>query len=239
MHIIAFSPLINSFKQSDFFGKLIFFSLFILSILSWIIILYKFWLTKKARSSSVSFENILHNQKNNLLNLNFNHMDSNPFLEIFDSLKIHAIEILDKNRFFLQKQENNSSQNFLTDIDLQLVESHLISKISKEIQSFEKNLFILSTIVTLAPFLGLLGTVWGILITFSNLSSNILSNSNMLSGLSMALGTTVLGLLVAIPALIGHNFLKNLLRDYQKQMESFAQKLLATLEIQYRKVELL
>ena len=140
MHIIAFSPLINSFKQSDFFGKLIFFSLFILSILSWIIILYKFWLTKKARSSSVSFENILHNQKNNLLNLNFNHMDSNPFLEIFDSLKIHAIEILDKNRFFLQKQENNSSQNFLTDIDLQLVESHLISKISKEIQSFEKNL---------------------------------------------------------------------------------------------------
>ncbi|MGD2169874.1 MAG: MotA/TolQ/ExbB proton channel family protein [Chlamydiota bacterium] len=166
-------------------------------------------------------------------------MDSNPFLEIFDSLKIHAIEILDKNRFFLQKQENNSAQNFLTDTDLQLVEAHLISKISKEIQSFEKNLFILSTIVTLAPFLGLLGTVWGILITFSNLSSNILSNSNMLSGLSMALGTTVLGLLVAIPALIGHNFLKNLLRDYQKQMESFAQKLLATLEIQYRKVELL
>lgn len=239
MHIIAFSPLISSFKQSDFFGKLIFFSLFFLSILSWIIILYKFWLTKKAKSSSASFESLLKSQKNNLLNLNFHQMDTNPFIEIFDSLKMHAIEILDKNRFFLQKQENTAAQNFLTEADLQLVESHLIAKISKKIQAFEKNLFVLSTVVTLAPFLGLLGTVWGILITFSNLSSNILNNANMLSGLSMALGTTVLGLLVAIPALIGHSFLKNSLRDYQKEMESFAQNLLATLEIQYRKVELL
>ena len=64
--------------------------------------------------------------------------------------------------------------------------------------------------------MGLLGTVWGILVTFSGLQSNGLSsaNSSVLSGLSMALGTTVFGLVVAIPALVGYNYLKSIIGDF-------------------------
>jgi len=101
----------------------------------------------------------------------------------------------------------------------------------------EKNLFVLSTIVTLGPFLGLLGTVWGILLTFSELHSRGISSSNaaMLAGLSMALATTVIGLVVAIPAVIGYNYIKNAGREYLREMEDFSQVLLSTLELQYRK----
>jgi biopolymer transport protein TolQ len=92
----------------------------------------------------------------------------------------------------------------------------------------------------LAPFLGLLGTVWGILTTFSELQVQGSSSSHqmVLGGLSLALATTVFGLIDAIPALIGYNYLKNTIRDFQTEMEKFASELLASIEMQYRKVDL-
>lgn len=59
----------------------------------------------------------------------------------------------------------------------------------------------------------------------------------MLSGLSMALATTVIGLVVAIPAIVGYNYLKNAGREYRREMEDFSQLLLASIELQYRKPE--
>ncbi len=100
----------------------------------------------------------------------------------------------------------------------------------------EKNLFILATIVSLAPFLGLLGTVWGILTTFSQLQMQG-GSQVVLGGLSMALATTVLGLIDAIPALVGYSFLKNKIREFQTDMDGFATEMLATVELQYRKVD--
>ena len=99
---------------------------------------------------------------------------------------------------------------YLSKGDIDLIESGIDGIILEQSKYLEKNLFILSTIITLAPFLGLLGTVWGILITFSNLHAGISSvNTAVLWGISMALATTVFGLVVAIPALIAYNYLKN------------------------------
>ena len=100
----------------------------------------------------------------------------------------------------------------------------------------EKNLYILSTIVTLAPFLGLLGTVWGILVSFSDLQGGVQSQM-VLGGLSLALTTTVLGLIIAIPALIGNNYLRNAIKVIQNDMESFSNDVMASVELQYRQVD--
>jgi biopolymer transport protein TolQ len=104
----------------------------------------------------------------------------------------------------------------------------------------EKSLYVLSTTVSLAPFLGLLGTVWGILTTFSELQNQGTGNTHqmVLGGLSLALATTVLGLIDAIPALIGFNYLKNDVKDFQTEMESFSNELLASVELQYRQVDI-
>ena len=93
--------------------------------------------------------------------------------------------------------------------------------------------------MALAPFLGLLGTVWGMLVTFSGLKSHAVSMANaaVLSGLSTALATTVLGLLIAIPALIAYGYLRNAVLEINRDMENFSQVLLTTIEMQYRKVD--
>jgi biopolymer transport protein TolQ len=111
--------------------------------------------------------------------------------------------------------------------------------ISAQNKALEKNLFMLSTIVALAPFLGLLGTVWGILVMFSGLhdGGGIGSNTSILGGLSTALATTVLGLIIAIPALVAYNYLKNHLRNYATDMDDFLTNLISQIELQYRKVE--
>jgi len=235
------NPFFVSFQNSDAFGKCIFFTLFILSIISWVLLVYKLMLVKKSKKVCLQFEKVFEENKHQLLSFSFEDLKAqnipNPFAQIFHTLKETSIETLNKNRFFLQKTDETAKENFLSDVDLQLIEAQMSAKISKELHFFEKNLFVLATIVTLAPFLGLLGTVWGILVTFSNLSSSLMGNANLLSGLSMALGTTVVGLLVAIPALIAYNFLKNILKVFLKEMEGFSQKILTSLELQYRRVE--
>jgi biopolymer transport protein TolQ len=113
----------------------------------------------------------------------------------------------------------------------------VLTTISKEHKFLEKHLFILPTIVTLAPFIGLLGTVWGILISFSEMQggASLSSSTAVLGGLATALVSTVLGLVIAIPAIVAYNLVKNNLKHYTSDMEDFLYKLLSTIELQYRK----
>lgn len=173
-------------------------------------------------------------KKDSLLSLSVEQLPKfHPYTKIFHALKQKTIEILNKNHFFAENQE----PVYLTQSDLELVESHVLTTISTETKQLEKNLFVLSTIKTLAPFLGLLGTVWGILVTFSEMQTggSPSANSTILGGLSTALATTVLGLVIAIPALIFYNYLKNAFKYLTSDMEDFLYKLLSTIELQYRK----
>lgn len=135
--------------------------------------------------------------------------------------------------------KESSIPAFLSPTDIDFVESHLAMTISNQTKELENNLFILSTTVSLAPFLGLLGTVWGILTTFSELQSagTTQSSQAVIGGLSLALATTVLGLLDAIPALVGYNYLKASIRNFETEMEEFSHDILSSVELQYRKVD--
>jgi biopolymer transport protein TolQ len=154
-----------------------------------------------------------------------------PLFEMYRGVKQQTLQIINRNHLHANEQPAQLSGD-----DLDLIESQVSLTLSSATKKIDQHLFILSTIVTLAPFLGLLGTVWGILLTFSELQGGFQSNhSAMLSGLSMALATTVLGLLVAIPAIIGYNYLKNSGRELRRDMENFAHCLLSSIELHYRK----
>lgn len=217
-----------------------------LSILCWIILLYKIWMMRKVRQISQAFLKAFEQNKDPILSLDLSTFPKpkyaaipHPFGHIFHTLKHKTVEILNKNHFFLTQAGQGKAHVYLSKGDLELLETYIQSSISQQNKGLEKNLFILSTIVTLAPFLGLLGTVWGILVTFSGLHAggSVSSNSAILGGLSTALATTVLGLIVAIPALIAYNYLRSALRDYSSDMHDFLGNALATIELQYRKVE--
>ena len=245
--IASIQAFTGAYSQSDFFGKIIMGALFILSITCWIVLCYKIWQSQKIKASSLSFLNLIEKNKDRLLSLEVSDITykttrqiPQPFPQIYFILKEKTLETLNKKIYFLKQHGRENEEVYLTTNDIDILEQHVSTTISSQYKILEKHLFILSTIVTLAPFLGLLGTVWGILVTFAELNSGHAAGSNaaILGGISTALATTVLGLVIAIPALIAYNYLKNNLKEFSSDMEDFLYNLLSTLELQYRKADL-
>ena len=232
----AGNPFISSYLQSDWLGKLIFWGLFLLSALSWTLLIHKAWIFAKVRKLSQEFIDLFDEKEP--MRLQFTRSKGHlleiphPFFEMYKTLKQKTLLLISRNHLYIPEGET-----VLSEADLGLIDSQVQTTLGKQHKLLEKHLFVLSTTATLGPFLGLLGTVWGILLTFSQLHARGVSASNaaMLSGLSMALATTVIGLLIAIPAFAGYNYLKNAAREYRKDMEDFSQLLIASVELQYRR----
>lgn len=247
------NPFFEAYSQSDILGKLIFLGLYALSICSWSILIYKVWITYQAKKYAFRFHEAFLLQKLNPLSLDCENINKrkmiNPFLDLYQVLKKQCLEVLTKNRHFSKLQQSESTgtgfgqstvpASYLSLSDVDYIASHLSTQVAQQVKFLEKHLYILSTTVSLAPFLGLLGTVWGILMTFSELQAQGSGSTHqmVLGGLSLALATTVLGLLDAIPALVGYNYLKNTIRDFATEMEGFSNEILAAVELQYRKVD--
>lgn len=232
MLIIASNPFISSYAESDWFGKGIFWGLFILSALCWTVVLYKVWQFWAVTKISNQFSRQFNEKKDDPLNLQFQRPIlsrigelPHPLFDIYRTAKQQTLQLISRNQ-----------DSSLSEADMQLIEAGVWAEISLSSMKLEKNLFILPMIVTLAPFLGLLGTVWGILLTFAQLQGGgQASNTAMLSGLSMALATTVLGLVIAIPALIGYSYLKNASKKARHEMEAFSNSFLTAIELQHRR----
>ena len=225
---------LRSYSDSDFFGKLIFVMLFILSVTSWTVLIRKFRILKTVRSLGKQTQEKMH--QTNLKSLLFNSesmFTENPFSRVLAAISSKASQIINKNHHFREGKEA-----FLSKRDMEVIEEYSSIIIYKEIRSLGNDLFILSTIVTLAPFVGILGTVWGILISLAELQrGGGGSNSLIFVGLSTALATTVLGLVIAIPALIAYNYFKNSLTLISTEMDGFSHGVLSELELQYSRVE--
>ena len=89
--------------------------------------------------------------------------------------------------------------------------------------ALEKGMIVLSTAVAGGPFIGLLGTVWGVMSTFAGIAeSNSASLTAMAPGVAAALVATVTGLLVAIPAMFAYNFMVTSIRTITQELDGFA-----------------
>jgi biopolymer transport protein TolQ len=229
---IAANPFLDAYLLSDIFGKGIFIALIILSIWSWTLLIQKVLETRHVKSQARAFHKQYLEKGSHSLSTEFpksRHM--NPFLDLYTQAKNTSLELL-------HRRKDAHEHNYLSSCDIDTIQAHLYTTGTSAMQKLEKNLYLLSMIVSLAPFVGLLGTVWGILMTFSELNAHA-SSSGMhqavLGGLSLALVTTVLGLLDAIPALMGYCYLKNDLKDFAVEMEGFVTDLISKIEMQYRK----
>lgn len=232
--LLKSNPFLDAYIDSDLLGKAIFLALIAMSLLSWSILLHKLWLTWKVKEGSLAFrKTFIENRATPLSVVHAASDYPNAFGIIHEVLKDKTVEILERNRAHTNKTAH------LSTADISLLETHGTTAIASLSKYLDKHLYILSTIVTLAPFLGLLGTVYGILVTFTGLQTDASHGSNqvILGGLSLALTTTVLGLVDAIPALIGYNYLKNVVHNFETDMERFATDILSSIELQYRPVE--
>ena len=103
-----------------------------------------------------------------------------------------------------------------------------------EAMSLEKGMIVLSTAVAGGPFIGLLGTVWGVMETFAGIArANQASLTAMAPGVAGALIATVVGLLVAIPAMFGYNFMVTSIRNITQELDGFAARFANQIEHNY------
>lgn len=229
------NPFFAAYNDSDWIGKVIYIGLILLSIISWSVLVYKLWLTNRVKKESFYFRKTFLEQRQSPLSFHYKDRSTpecpNAFSIVYEIIKTKTFELFEKNK----KQDEKPA---LSSNDIDLLNACAQSSITSLTKYLDKNLYVLSTVVTLSPFLGLLGTVYGILVTFSGMNQDAFQASNqaVLGGLSLALTTTVLGLVNAIPAIIGYNYLKNSISEFDAEMGRFATDVLTTVELNFRKV---
>jgi len=132
------------------------------------------------------------------------------------------------------KTPGGERKKFVSLKGMEHVKRSLETMVAQESLKLESGLILLAIAVSGGPFLGLLGTVWGVMSTFGHIAQQ--GNATMAAmapGVSAALITTVAGLLVAIPSMFGYNWLVHNLRVLTVELDNFAQELVSKMETEY------
>ncbi|MBQ9089388.1 MAG: MotA/TolQ/ExbB proton channel family protein [Lentisphaeria bacterium] len=125
----------------------------------------------------------------------------------------------------------------LSDAQYNAVEAVLEREVSSQLKELETRIGLLATMVSLSPFCGLFGTVWGVMMAFCGIAAAGKADFMALApGVAGALLTTVAGLVVAIPALIGYNWLTAVIRQLTVQMDNFTEEFLVAVKLSQLKV---
>ena len=200
------------FLKADFVVKFVIIILIAASIYSWAIIIEKYKLFKKINGSSSFFEDQFWSSKSaDSLYKKLEGYNEDPMANVFKA----GMDFMIKN-----KSRSASVQ--------ERVLQALSSSIDKEMDVVEKKLTFLATVGSTAPFIGLFGTVWGIMNSFQSIAiSKNTSLAIVAPGIAEALFATALGLLAAIPAVVAYNKFTSDSRKYSTRLENFSQSFIS------------
>lgn len=213
------------FAQSNFAGKVVIFILAICSIIAWTVMLGKYLDLSKLRSQNQRYERLL-SKESYLLALDPERpgKGSGPYYNIVRE----AIEA-----FFRYGSEVRSADTHRATLRMGHVENALQRSVAEQIIRYESKMVVLGSIVTGAPFLGLLGTVWGVMDAFGGMAgAGSASLQSLAPGVSGALLTTVAGLIVAIPSVFGYNYLLQQTKIAVIELENFASTVADRIELE-------
>jgi len=205
--------LMQLFLRADFVVKTVIILLIAASIYSWALIFDKYKLFKKINNSSQDFENKFWKAKSaENFNNNLPAKPQDPMTLIF---KDAMTELL--------KTKSKSAA-----VQLARVERILEISTDKQIKLIEKNFTFLATVGATAPFIGLFGTVWGIMNSFQSIAiSRNTSLAIVAPGIAEALFATALGLLAAIPAVIAYNKFNSDAKRYVSRIDNFCKRFIS------------
>ena len=200
--------ILNLFLRADIIVKSVIIILIASSVYSWAIIIEKYRLFKKINKSSEEFENKFW--KSRSAESFYNTLPSNiddPMANVFKD----TMQVIVKSR-----SKSNLSNK---------LESMLEVNIEKQMNMLEKNYTFLATVGATAPFIGLFGTVWGIMNSFQSIAiSRNTSLAIVAPGIAEALFATALGLLAAIPAVVAYNKFNSDSKKYSQKLENFSKR---------------
>jgi len=203
--------LINLFLKADIIVKTVIISLIACSIYSWAIIFDKIKMFKKINLSSEEFEEKFWRSKS-----------AETF---YNSLPSDAEDPM--TSLFKESMQGLIKSKSKTNL-VEKMGGILEVGIEKQISKIEKGFTFLATVGSTAPFIGLFGTVWGIMNSFQSIAiSRNTSLAIVAPGIAEALFATALGLLAAIPAVVAYNRFTNDSRKYSQKLESFSKRFIS------------
>ncbi len=230
--LLANSSPFYAYEQSDAFGCFIVILLLLFSVLSWFLMMDKWLVLKNAANKSQETMKMLSKHVS-FLSLS-SRMDNNcPIASIHESgcSQLRSLLGVDNSTLLINAEKMLLSRQ-LNSIESESVRNALERTVADQIAYLEDKMGLVSTIVAASPFFGLLGTVWGVMGSFAGMAEKGSANMEALApGISGALLTTVVGLVVAIPSLIGYNLLSNKLRKLINEMDSFVELYMANLTL--------
>ena len=205
--------LIQLFVRADFVVKSVIIILIAASVYSWALIFEKYRLFKRIEKSTTNFEQKFWKSKSaeNFYN-NLSNKEKDPLTNVFQTAMFEVI-----------RTKSKSSS----------VQSARVSRIleisgDRELKLIEKNFTFLATVGSTAPFIGLFGTVWGIMNSFQSIAiSRNTSLAIVAPGIAEALFATALGLLAAVPAVVAYNKFSSDSANYSARIENFSKRFLS------------
>jgi biopolymer transport protein TolQ len=221
--------IIRIFLESSIAAQIIMGILVIFSVWSWAIFFKKIFEFSKIKKLSDKFKSTyrFHHDMQALENMGYM-LNNNPFgrilrdgLEEYKKLKLsHHINLSEQQ---MQKGKSQLINELIDNIRLAMEKAKIT-----EIAELEISLPTLSTFVSVSPFLGLLGTVWGVMEAFLDIRARGSAHITIVApGISDALITTVYGLLVAIPALIFYNIFRSRVNKFESELSTFINEIFA------------
>jgi biopolymer transport protein TolQ len=213
------------FLRCDLVGQIITVGLAIASIIAWAVMIGKRNELANLRYLNMAFEQHLRDQRTVLdLPESYRNKRSIPYGDLFaDALEAY------------QRSGEIVAQKGIDDprARLEHAENAIQRALARQILRYESSMIFLASIVSGAPFLGLLGTVWGVMEAFSAVAMQQSATIAALApGVSAALLTTIAGLVVAIPSVFGYNYLFGNTKRLITELENFASSLADRIELE-------
>lgn len=207
--------------------KLVLLSLIIFSIVSWAIVWKKRSTIKEMSENNKRFLDMYHHTDNlKDLSVKSDMLPFSPFKEIFSEGYTEFTKIQQA----LPSSDSTSLRTYFKEFGTSALERSMKKGVSSSNRYLDKHLSTLASIGSVAPFVGLFGTVWGIIGSFTGLAAGGATIDAVAPGIAEALVATAVGLFAAIPAVWYYNHFNNVINLLNNEMESFGQDFLNLVE---------
>lgn len=215
-----------AFAHSDKVGQGIVIILSIFSVITWCLMLIKGLGLSQAYKDSRRLLGELRKKNNPLALKGMMEQEDTPVSRVFFAAYEKMAQLNGgEERLFRRKP--------MSDGELKVIRSAMEECVSDQIVVLEDKIILLMTAVSISPFLGLFGTVWGIMLAFTEMAIQGKPDiSTLAPGISGALLTTVLGLVVAMPSLVGYNYITFYIKQITVFMDNFVEETLAKFEME-------
>jgi biopolymer transport protein TolQ len=222
------SSILSLIARSTPISKAVLLTLVLMSVVSWAIILYKFWAFRRSERQTASFLDVFRrSSKFSEVQAVCRSLTDSPLVGLFQAGYAELTTQLRQGPADDMPASARVAVARPTLKSLEAVDRALMRASGVEVNKLEHRITFLATTASVSPFIGLFGTVVGIMMSFEMIGAT--GSTNLASvgpGIAEALIATAAGLVAAVPAVVAYNYFSNRVRRFASQMDDFAMEFL-------------